>query len=360
MSTQEVISPDQDKIIVTKEIKDLIIQGEIIQVVYLLFKEVVKMPNKTTFWVFKDDTRLWGKISCEDFNASIGPYLKEILVTLSKYFPDDKQHFHRIYTKIRSDDFKKTLFSNLYPLCKHKDFENLLDYNPTWLPIKNQLVVCLKTGLTRERISTDYFTKECPINIVSDVSKLAWAEKFFLDLANNDHELATYLKTLVLYFCSGMTFTKSFYQIIGPGGNGKSTFRIMLEGILGNFSIRRYHGDKLPTLKGKRLITGSSIPDLYHTEIARLSKKELEMLDSIRTQKFLIETNFPLEIDGLPKNFVKYVPFNHIFSGDEYIEFDSHKLSQLFTVCLNTGMNSLNNMEIIDPPCVHAKLDFLI
>ena len=201
--------------------------------------------------------------------------------------------------------------------------------------------------------------------------------------------MGNYLKTLLLYFCSGGTFDRSFYQLIGEGKNGKSLFINILEVLLGVVCITgkkktiistKYKNDagaepEICRMRGKRLVTFSETGknDLLNDESLKSltggDKQSARMLysntvsDFKMTAKMLIATNHQLEFfenDPAVISRCRIIPFNNTFKAneefkDDILENNENKLSAIFSVVLAEGTTHLQNKKIITPEAVIMK-----
>ena len=150
-----------------------------------------------------------------------------------------------------------------------KDFINRLDSMNDLLPIRNGLIVNLRDKHVRERVITDLFSFECPVDYDPNARSSA-IDQFFNDITLGDNELKFFLQGLLGFCLTGHTHTQQMYILYGPeGANGKSTLMGIMEKIMGLF----YHpADKevflkmngngnagaaspaLAALRGKRLV----------------------------------------------------------------------------------------------------------
>lgn len=372
---------------ISSEIKDLLLEGtdlSLAKIVSILFDGKIKLINDEIGWFFDDSKKLWVKVVDYELFTYTYTVLNKTILSLSEECTDKnmKIRIDKIHKLLGSASFPKKLMNRLSSYCLEKDFGKLLNKNPILLPIQGQLVLDLTTGIVKDRLQTDYFSFECPVSIIEN--GLEWAEKFFLDLANGDQDLAVYLKTLMLYFCSGMTFHRSFYQLIGSGRNGKSSFINILEELLKDLCLKgsnrtiiqdKYNkSDSGPrpdivAMESKRVITytETSTGDILNAA----SIKMLTGDDTISARnlyannysyfkmmgKILIGTNNPIEFhdnDKAVKDRAKYIPFNNTFEANDKFMKDvlENRLSQIFTVCLIAGKDSLLNGNITNPKCV--------
>jgi putative DNA primase/helicase len=341
------------------------------------------MTNQSNGYLFNPVLCLWQKVEAYQVYNHILPYFKEIFSTLTD---KTSKEALKCKAKIEGDNMRRTFASSLTSYCLDVLFEEKLDRHPSLLPIKDNKVIDLMTGEIRTRTILDFFTFESP---VSKTDSTLNAESFFLSISNGDTNLSIYLQTLLLYFLSGLTFDRSFYQFIGPSGmNGKSTFINIIEKILNCTCVV---GEKKAIIKDPRhpsrneganpfLLASEGKKVMTFTETEQneqLNSSSLKILTGgdriscralfsndiksfVPTAKILICSNYPLEFhnnDTAVKARAKYIPFNHVFDRNENFKHDllSNKfglLSEIFTLAVMTGSRSLQLENIILPESV--------
>jgi P4 family phage/plasmid primase-like protien len=385
------------------------------------FKGQIVLVSDEIGYIYDEETTLWSESQpFEIYNKAL-PFLKDqvrktwvFLKKKEKWVGDDKEkqkkhketiaQLNKTSIKIENAPARKSVINALTTYIYNKTFEESLNKHKFLFPIKNNLVVNLKTGETYEREQKHFFTWESPVNILrsdplhgtertindslqlapSVPAELACANKWFLDIANGDTDLASYLKTLLLYFCSGGTFDRSFYQLIGEGKNGKSLFINILEVLLGVVCITgkkktiittKYKNEagaepEICRMRGKRLVTFTETGknDLLNNESLKSltggDKQTARMLysntvsDFKMTAKMLIATNYQLEFfenDEALKCRCKVIPFNNTFEPNEQFTTDilenkENKLSAIFSVALEDGKIHLQKKEKFTAP----------
>ena len=112
-------------------------------------------------------------------------------------------------------------------------FEDRVNAMQGFLPVRNGLVIDLRTGESRKRTKEDLFTIECPVSFnpaapMDDV--LRYAEDISI---GNDKEM---LQTVLGHAITGDTTAQKIIILHNPqGGASKSTLMNFLSGILGEF-----------------------------------------------------------------------------------------------------------------------------
>ena len=291
--------------------------------------------------------------------------------------------------RIENTPARKAIVTALSSYIKNKDFEEKLNQNLILLPIQDNLVVNLETGETFKRQQHHYFTWEAPVKITTNETALNFGNKWFLDISNGDLELASYLKILLIYICSGLTFDRCFYQLIGEGLNGKSLFLNILKALLGPTCMTgkkkiiittKYKNDsgaepEICQMRGKRLVTFTETKpgDLLNNDMLKsltggdIQSARMLFSNDIKeftmTGKILIATNNQLDcFENDPATNIRnrVIPFNAIFEkNEEYknaiIENKHEKLSGIFTVALYEGVKHIKNRKIPCPTAVEVK-----
>ena len=357
-------------------------------------------------YIYDEQTTLWRESQpFEIFNKAL-PFLKDqvrktwgFLKKKEKWVENDKEKIkkhketiaqvNKTSIKIENSPARKSVVNALTSYIYDCKFEEELNKHKFLFPIQGNLVVNLKTGETSKRLQEHYFTWEAPITITENNNALEFANKWFLDISKEDPELSSYLKTLMIYFCSGGTFDRGFYQFIGEGKNGKSLFINILEVLLGVVCITgkkktiittKYKNDaggepEICRMRSKRLITFSETGknDLLNNESLKTltggDKQSARMLysntvsDFKMTAKMLIATNHQLEFfenDPAVISRCRIIPFNNEFKVDEQFKDDilenkEERLSAIFSVALVEGAIHLKNKKIITPEAVIMK-----
>ena len=231
---------------------------------------------------------------------------------------------------------------------------------PEELPIRDGFLLNLKTKETRRRIYTDYYTFELKVSFKPNINNYTLAKSYLLDLANNDKDLADYLKTIIGYCLTGEISERCFFICYGNGANGKSgLFQNILAPILGNYQIavqseallEHNHRSKatpeLVALDGKRLATLSETEEKAMINEGRIKALTGDDLISCRalfkdpinirpTCKIIIMTNNKpqIEVNKAMTDRTKLIPFNKTFNtGDNsYItDLSKNHLDELFS-----------------------------
>lgn len=178
----------------------------------------------------------------------------------------------------------KVGFLNCYVF--DNNFESSLDKKSNLLPIQNNLVVDLKTGLVEPRTKEHLFSHECNISLGNNKDKRKEVEQFFMTIANDNEDLYKVYQT-ILGLCLTGEIEKIIIIFFGKGNNGKSVIARILERILGKFcqslndsvfaesqlgSSANAHTSHLNCLIGSRVGISSELNDREKFNISLLNK----------------------------------------------------------------------------------------
>ena len=205
--------------------------------------------SKKYLYKYNTTTKLWEEINDGNIIYDISNWLLE----KQKFYSDE------INTKmINEKDFKQreqlcnTLISmtkNTKQITKYKYLENVFKYlkininddkfieeiNHRYtylLPIKNGLVVDLRTKITSERNQEHYFSYECPVEITKE--KTTYFSDFIKSIMLDNKEHISYLQKILGYCLSGNIDARCFFIWHGKGKNGKSMLLLLMKAILEN------------------------------------------------------------------------------------------------------------------------------
>ena len=168
-------------------------------------------------------------------------------------------------------------------LCD-KSFDKKLNSIGHLIPVRNGIVVDLRTGLPRSRTKEDMFTMEFDVAYNPNVGQ-EWmdkVEKLFSDIMLGDPVMIDFLKTVLGYGISGDTSMKMFFIFWNDlGNNGKSTILKFLELIMGEFYRT---ANKQVFMASKASSSGAAEPhkaDLLYRRIVTLSETSTDGKDKL-------------------------------------------------------------------------------
>jgi P4 family phage/plasmid primase-like protien len=169
-----------------------------------------------------------------------------------------------------SNKFKKTSDINnmcleLRSKCFITDFCKDINKAKNQLPLKNGLLLDMKTLQTRPRNIKDKFSIECPVNYIEKLKKedFEYAEKYFNDLFCNNQNVIKCVIDIFKSLISGNILRYVFF-LTGEGRNGKSLVIKLLNEMFGS----------LMKVMDKAIIIENGVKSNINTH--------LEKLDTIR------------------------------------------------------------------------------
>jgi len=351
--------------------------------------------NKLESYIFDEKKLLWTKHDCaRALYNQVSCCLENLLGIVSKSVYKRSQDkallkcLNNAKNRIKSDRSVNGIISRLTKYCTDTDFEDKLNSSPTLFPIKGGRVIDLATGLVRNREQTDFFTFESPVTLTDNI---AFGQKFFLDLAKGEEELAVHMACLCYYFLTGLTFDRGIYQFIGEGMNGKSTLISILEILLGPLAIvgeKRSvikdvkHGNRndgpqpfVLAMKGKRLViisetnnrdrlNAGNVKNLTGGDTISARKLFSNLIESFSmTAKVVVCTNHTLEFyddDQAIKDRMKIVPFCNRFEKNQRYMDDikknvDGKLDSIFSYMVRVGRKVVQEQKLTRSTKVEAK-----
>ena len=207
--------------------------------------------SKKYLYKFNETNKLWMEI---DENVIISDIGRWILTKQTYYQTELNERLININNKIPDPESRDVICKHLVELTKltrritaHKYLQNVYKYlivqisddkflqelnhlNPYLLPIKNALVIDLKTKITSPREKHHYFSYECPVEITTKKSNEFEAFISSIMLEQNDH--IEYLQKILGYCLSGSLSARSFFIMYGNGKNGKSILLLLMKSVL--------------------------------------------------------------------------------------------------------------------------------
>lgn len=248
---------------------------------------------------------------------------------------------------LKSSAIQKRIFTCLYKYKDRDNFIDSLDSQGNLFPICNNRVIDLETLQITKRDVGHRFTFTSDVDY--DPKNMEFGDSFFLDLANGNEDLALYLKVVFVYSLSGYNYEQVFFQMIGTGANGKSTFIHVLRKLLGGLAFTppktefvsgKYNNNDGPNpaklkMKNKRLIlctetaSGDKLNSGNIKQLTGGDEIEARACHSNNEQNFevtgtiIVCTNYPLEDvcnDEAVQRRCRNVPFARKFKVDKRFE----------------------------------------
>ena len=225
------------------------------------------------------------------------------LLPLIETCPDEKI-VEREKARICSTSAQRNILTQLKSLVCSKQDDTFIytnfDNKVGLFPLRDNKVIDLKTGVVRDRVKEDYFTKTTERQIVpmEDASQHEYVLGYYremLSVMDADGQL-TYpsvehvecLLYCMAYILTGENSLKKFIQLIGSGDNGKSLFIQLHEEMMGGFSVQ---GNKRTFIKKKN-------ESVHDAEKVKLLNTRMVVLSELDEKEEFNETFLKLLTGG--------------------------------------------------------------
>lgn len=299
---------------------------------YLLFtKNMIKITHRdsSTCFCWNAEKALWEEVK-KSWVEKV--YLKEYIERIYLTYYLIVENLRDLHDTHKSDDEIICTFPQLmYHILKLKDvsisnakireifdlfilqtvdskFGELLD--PVgFIAVQNKEVLNLRTGISRKRVNTDYFTRE--VNVKYNPT----ADSLLLNQTINqiflfDIEKINFLQEILGYSITGDCREGKMLMLIGETRAGKSIIISLLESTLGEYSSFLNKGIIIDGGKS------SDAPDPFLAELKGLRVgiiNELKQVDMINTSKFkTLATNEKYTFRKLNSNLIEKVKSRHV------------------------------------------------
>jgi hypothetical protein len=185
-------------------------------------QDIIKvMHTGQLCYVWSHETKLWGKIPCEYAAGMVSDAI-------------DNEY---------SYDTCDELLQKFIHELKCREFIKRVDCDKDLIPIKNNMVVDLKTGLQRNRTKEDCFSFECHVSLCTDQTQLSIVNNFMMDIANGSVEMKRYLQKFLGYCLTGHTTENAMFVWCGAKENGKGALHRIMSQILEKFHAHTHTAD---------------------------------------------------------------------------------------------------------------------
>lgn len=265
-------------------------------------------------------------------------------------------------------------------------YEKLNRACPYHLPIKDGLLINLKTGKTRLRTKNDYFTYSC--NVKYTTEKTDFFKKFISSIMCDNDDNLKYFQKMLGYTLTGDNTARVFFIWWGYGANGKSIILNLMKEILGNVNYltvaksvfinngKNSNGPEMVPLKDCRLATFSetNASDCLNESLIKMitgndniSCRALykDPMEFKPICKLILCTNHKPDFNGDDQaniDRVRFIPFNARFTDDETNKKNEYKkiagidkiiidkyLNEFFSFCVDGAVEYYKN-SIFNPP----------
>ena len=228
--------------------------------------------TKKCFYMFNTQSRLW--VEYDDY-AIFWDLVKDIL---PKYITDhsvpESKELVEALSMIKSATKVGNIVRFIQNTIKAVDNSDVINKNFNLIkgifPIADGMTIDLKTGIARERVKEDYFTRTTERNILDEPDE-EFVRDYIKSILSTDNEAyVDYMIDTVGYMMTGENNLKRFYVLIGAKDTGKSLFVALLQqvfGFLGGmandkvFKIKTQscHDTETFSLEGKRFASVSEL-----------------------------------------------------------------------------------------------------
>ena len=239
-------------------------------------------------WFYDEDMALWREQKMRHLRILMSKKLTPYIQT-----SPDPDVIEAQLNLIKSDKFQSSLVRMCEPWIENKSDELFIrthfDKKKGLFPISNNQVVDLRTGVARERLKEDYFTKTTQRKLVDLGGQRTWILKYFTDLLTPvgsetpapDHLRDNLIMTMA-YILTG-EHLKKIFNFIGKPDGGKSLFLEMMCSVLEGFSsvgntrlfvaqkTKSVHDSELFNLIGKKMtcISETDEKECYNEELLK-------------------------------------------------------------------------------------------
>ncbi len=374
-----------------------------------MHKKILKVTRVKGGRIFKWNTKtyLWDMLEDDRVETIITDFLKKIYDDSIKYLEKNDSKTNKIvksslakkYNILANVIYANAVWKRAKTLLIDETFLNKVNKEKNMLPISNNNIINLKTGVVRKRTIDDIFTICCDVSFKKDETEFKHAKRFFNDICGKDKDYVKYMVKYLGYCLTGHISDRSFGQLFGFGKNGKSTVVDLMKQILG---VDKFFSALSPEIfiKSKGNGKGQATSYLMCLQFARFGvfseSEEGDVINaglikaitggdtltgrdlysaqiSFVTQcKLLVMTNHRLEFNTSDVSItdrLKYFPFdqrfvhnpkkdNEIKADNNFVENLQKKyINEVFTYLVKYGsMKWFSNKFLIIPNVVKAKL----
>lgn len=218
------------------------------------------------------------------------------------------KELYKWWIKSKETSYTKNISVHAQVFLYHVDpkFAENLDKNPDLLPVQKRQVVDLRNYTARDRRKDDYFTFECPVlwNLTANTNIIA---QFIDDMMIGNKVMIEFLQRFVGYLFTGSVKEKRLFLCWGSGDNAKSTFMLLIKGVLGPLYTTV---DDAVFIKGTTNKGGSAshhMLDLRGRRVAVMPELEKGTHIGAKTIKG-VTGNDPIKARGLYDGYVEFLP----------------------------------------------------
>jgi len=275
-------------------------------------------------WFYNEEEALWREQKVRHLRTLMTKYL----IPYVEGSPDPK--VPEIFIPLLKSDAKQ---SSLVRMCephiekrRDNDFiQRHFNRAKGIFPMHNRKVIDLRTGIQRERVKSDYFTKTTERRVVPlSEEKRVELLKYYSDVLKTDSvEYRDCLIGICAYLLTGENNLKKFINLIGTADGGKSCFLELLLLILGEFG----------GMANERLFVAQKTKSCHDSEMFNLIGKRLSCLTETKEDQQYnedlikkISGGDPVNIRGAGEKDTSDIRFDSVLllATNNVCQFDDH------------------------------------
>jgi P4 family phage/plasmid primase-like protien len=199
---------------------------------------IVTIDSIHPFYIWSEEKKLWThfenqKMASSKLYTDFSNFM-ETLLTPYTLIEERSEFYREIIATINKKRNFNELEGNLLYLCEDSSFLNLINNVKENTFAYDLKIIDLKTGTSRTRIRTDYYTKTIPLT----PSNYGYPKitKFINSLWDGQEE-RHYAQKLCGYFLTASIIDRSMYIWTGEGMNGKSVLVKLIRKVLGHHAV---------------------------------------------------------------------------------------------------------------------------
>lgn len=195
--------------------------------------------NNTKLWEFKTAKSIMRTITdLEEYFFTLVAYIKHQIEdtddeNLQKYYYKMLMETQARHRRLKSSKGMKDAYYIASTDLFNDKFEQTLNMNHHLLPIEDNKVIDMSTGICRNRDRDDLFSFECPVKFI-DNPDFSNVNKYMKTTFCENDELIDYMQERMGVFLTGETL-REIEIWYGCGKNGKTTTSEILRKIMGGF-----------------------------------------------------------------------------------------------------------------------------
>lgn len=295
-----------------------------------------------TLYVFKEESKLWRALS--------GPtmYMGELMELVSHLCPPltyyiDENNVQKYRDKIGSIHTLQSVAETIKNKIKFhrqagpaEDMQLERDFAMIGcMPLLGNRVLDLRTGLTRTRTQSDFFTTELPVQLLEhDQVDHEWTQAYIKSLlgTDDDHYVRVFCEAIG-YMFTGEFDLKYFFMFVGPADSGKSLLISLLRDMLGDDWFLAATDPKV-IVKGAESAHNAELVPLIGKRGAAISELEACQKFNESRLKALVSGEDAISVRGCgeAKTHLHYFRIVLLMMTNHVPKFDDHALASRLRV----------------------------